>query len=168
MRTTCLLGNGVSLAYNPDLRVTQLTADLLERFAGLGATDPERALATYASHLAAMPGEHFEALLGPLESTSKALGDIPGLAGLTDAAPDAIVWALRVTAGFLGDVHRIGTAVTLGHIAERTTGGNYWEGAWPVAQALIGLGRAHDLTVGTLNYDGLLHAGLMEAGSEAR
>src|SRR5688500_13381506 len=164
MRTACLLGNGVSLAYNADLRVDQLTVDLVRRFGELGATDPERALAAYAAHLAIVPGKQFELLLGPLESTSKALSYMPGLAALADQAPGSVAAALESVGGFLRTVHRIGTAVTLGHIAERTIGGAWWEGVWPVAEALIQLGTAADLTVGTLNYDGLLHSGLMEAG----
>jgi hypothetical protein len=165
--TTCLLGNGVSLAYNADLGVAQLTTDLLDKFKQLGVTEPERALAAYATNLSAIPGEHFEALLGPLESTSRALTHMPGFAGLVESARADVVSAIRTTSDFLAGIHRIGTAVTLGHIALRTIGGDYWDGAWPVAEALIALGTAKTLTVGTLNYDGLLHSGLMEAGLDA-
>ena len=165
MLTTCLLGNGVSLAYNPALRVDRLTADLVQRFTELGATEPERALAAYAAQLAVVPGEHFEPLLGPLVATSNALGYVPGLAALTDQGPARIAAALQTVSDFLRTVHRIGMAVTLGHIAERTIGGAWEEGIWPVADALIQLGAARELTVGTLNYDGLLHSGLMEAGT---
>ena len=87
-----------------------------------------------------------------------------GLAAF-DAAPCDVAAAVHTTAEFLGDVHRIGTSVTLRHIVERTIGGDYWDGVWPVARALYCAGSAQDLTVGTLNYDGLLHSGLMEAGT---
>lgn len=165
MKTVCLIGNGVSVAYNPDLTVSQLTDDLLRLFREAGATDPERALARFAESQSRIEGDLFEALLGPLSSTAEALRQLPGLTALAQAAhADAVVEALGMTSAFLTDIHRVGLAITLQHIADRSLGGQYDNVIYRTARELINLGEARDLTVGTLNYDGLLHSGMMEAG----
>jgi hypothetical protein len=68
--------------------------------------------------------------------------------------------------GLLQRVYRVGMAIALGHVAERSIGGDFDAGAWSVAARLIELGPASRLSVGTLNYDGLLHAGLMDVGRD--
>lgn len=167
MKTVCLIGNGVSVAYNSDLTVGQLTDDLLARFHDAGASEPELALARFADSQSRVPGDLFEALLGPLSSTAEALGHLPGLAALAQAAgADDVVTALGTASKFLSDVHRIGLAITLGHIAERSLGGRYDDIIFRTAAELVGLGAPGDLTVGTLNYDGLLHAGMLDAGRD--
>ena len=165
MKTVCLVGNGMSIAYNNDLNVHQLTDDLLRLFPDAAYTEPERALAQFADSQARIDGDLFEALLGPLSSTAEALGYLPGLAVLAQAAgAGAVVSALSTASTFLSDVHRLGLAIAFGHIADRSLGGRYEEVVVRTAAELIRLGPASDLTVGTLNYDGLLHAGFMEAG----
>ncbi len=164
MESVCLLGNGVSMAYNPALGVGPLTADLIDLFRRAGVSAPEQALGEFARSLGSGTGEQFEDLLGPISSTSEALRFLPAMAAITSSGPDNVTAALEVVVSFLGEIHRTGLAITLDHIAHRSVGGNFDGGAWPVASALIGLGEAKDLTVATLNYDGLLHAGMMGPG----
>ena len=168
MATACLIGNGMSIAYNEELTVPRLTEDLLSLFLHAGASEPQQALARFADVQSRIPGDQFEALLGPLSSTADALSYLPGLATLAQAAgADEVVSALHTASTFLGDVHRVGLAITLGHIAQRSQGGRYDEIVTRTAQELIELGPPGDLSVATLNYDGLLHSGMMEAGQDS-
>ena len=64
-----LLGNGFSLAYNLDLSVSNLTTELQQEFAALGATNAELALKNLAAESRKEPNGGFESMLGPLETT---------------------------------------------------------------------------------------------------
>jgi hypothetical protein len=166
MITACLIGNGASVAYSDQLTVEHLTADLLHLFNEAGANNSERALAAFAETQSHIAGDQFEALLGPLSSTAEALGYLPGLSALAQAAgASEVVSALRTAADFLADIHRVGLAITLHHIASRSIGsGQYDDIVQRTAQELVGLGPADTLSVATLNYDGLLHAGMLDVG----
>jgi hypothetical protein len=169
-RTACLLGNGVSIAYNGDLAVDKLTGDLLTIFRNAGATNPGRALGAFADVVSAAGADAagtFEALLGPLESSADALTSLDALAPLVEASQVAhITTSLHDVRDFMRAVHRLGIATTLRHIADRSIGGAFNEVATTLGQALIDLGAPSALSVATLNYDGLLHAGIMDAGND--
>lgn len=126
VETACLLGNGVSIAYNPDLTVTALTRDLLVRFAAAGASAPDRALRLFASHVSSGVGSDFEALLGPLASVADALTFLSDVGPLARNGPHEVERALTTVSTFLGATYRAGVAITLEHIAQRTIGGNFW------------------------------------------
>lgn len=170
-RTACLLGNGVSVAYNGDLAVDRLTEGLVARFSDAGATDPGRTLAQFAAQVAARDGRGsstFEQLLGPLESSANALVSLVGLIPLAEASGVDVRGSLDAVRTFLEQVHRMGIAMTLDHIAGRSVGADtYYSVTATLGQALVALGSAANLSVATLNYDGLLHAGLMEAGTDS-
>ncbi|MBK5221541.1 MAG: SIR2 family protein [Acidimicrobiia bacterium] len=169
MRTACLIGNGVSIAYNPALTVPNLTTELIQRLQQLAGGDAETALSGFAHQIAAIPGEQFEALLGPLTSSAAALEHIVDLAPLAAFAPEqAVVDGVTTTADFLRQVHRLGLGTVLGSIAGHATGKGdaFHTVTEALADALIALGPAGSMTLATLNYDGLTHAGLMEMGQD--
>ena len=160
-RFAALLGNGVSLAYNSNLAVSNLTTELVTEFLALGATDPERALKKLAeeSHRAADGG--FESMLGPLEATStslEALADLVPLLVSTVAANQ-----LLLTQMFVKEIHRVGLAIVLDKIAKHSigVGGSAFGAIEDFGDALKSLSVPSHLAVATLKYDGLTHAGLL-------
>jgi hypothetical protein len=162
----CLLGNGVSIAYNPSLSVASLTTDLMAKFRDAGASEPEQALASFAHTVASSAHDQFEQLLGPLSTTALGLASLQSLAPIV--AGTRVEQSLHETSEFLSTVHRIGVAITLGHIAERSIGSD--SDSRSVVETLgTALGKlipASKLSVATLNYDGLTHAALFDAWSD--
>lgn len=128
MRTVCLLGNGASMAYNPELSVGSLTTGLLQRFQEAGTGEAPEALARFAQVVSGRTDGQFEALLGPLSMTSEALRGLAGIVGLVEQANEARA-AVGITSAFLGEVHRRGLAITLSLIADRSVGqsGGRWD-----------------------------------------
>jgi hypothetical protein len=167
MKTCCLLGNGVSIAYSHDLSVPALTEALLQRLQELGGGQPGETLARFANEVAAKPGPTFEPLLGPLSATAAALDSIAQLAPLARHSGN-IEEGVEAVSAFLRDVHRLGLGTVLGLIADRSTGrpDSFDAVTTALASALVGLGDARDLSVATLNYDGLTHAGLMDRAED--
>ena len=167
--TTCLIGNGLSVSYSPELSVNRLTRMLRQRFSDLGGDRAETALSQVARDLRGEDREAFEQLLGPLESLSRAIPGLPGLASLASLPADQIGECGTQLADFANEVHRIGLGIVLGLVAEHSVGvgGGRVEGT--VVEVCRELGRAAApdeasgsiLTVATLNYDGLLTAGLL-------
>lgn len=168
MNTVCLLGNGASIAYNPELSVGALTASLLQRFQEAGTGEAPEALARFARVVSGRSDGQFEALLGPLSMTAEALRCLAGITGLVQQADEASA-AVATTSAFLAEVHRRGLAITLRLIADRSVGqsGQWDEVVDSLGRALADLGSAADLTVATLNYDGLTHSALMEAWNDS-
>ena len=76
------------------------------------------------------------------------------MVAITTGAPDEVTGALRSSTIFQ-EIHRVGLAITLDHIAARTLGGDFDGSVGPISRALIALGEPEQLTVATLNYDGL-------------
>lgn len=167
MKTVCLLGNGASVAYNADLGVEALTTRLLQQFQEAGSGEASETLARFARQISGRTENQFEDLLGPLSTTAEALRGLEGIATLVEHAAEATV-AINATSQFLAEVHRRGLAITLRHIAERSIGqsGRWDEAVQTLGRALADLGPAQDLTVATLNYDGLIHSALLDAWND--
>lgn len=94
---------------------------------------------------------------------------LPGLTALVaEDSPllrdEQILAALEPAARLLREVHRRGTAITLGAIADRTVSndGAAFAEVGGFIRALAET-AGPELVVGTLNYDGLLHATIIEA-----
>lgn len=161
-RFACLFGNGASTIYSDELTIASLTKAIVKRFAALA--DRDTALEDLAALAKAFHGESrhdFESLLGPLDTMAEALPYLSSLAkafGGGDEFEDAAAPLLnRVKM-----LHRVGLATTLDLIADRThqaRSGQFNHSVGRVAKAIRDL-RGHT-TVGTLNYDGLLHGGLL-------
>lgn len=167
VRTACLLGNGVSIAYNHDLAVDTLTAELLATLSGLSGGDAEEALKRFSKDVSMAPGDHFEALLGPLSPTAAALGQLAQLSPLAGMAPAKVQVSISRVQKFLDEVHRVGLGTVLDLIADHGVGSGNFDVTEAIAEALIALGPARDLSIATLNYDGLTLAGLMEMGTNS-
>lgn len=165
-RYCALLGNGASIAYNPDLSIPALTAGLVAKFEGLGGVDVQGALSAYAHGLSGTNPDDFERLLAPIEHAARGLPALAGLVGLAGSAQAHVGQALSTTRAFMLDVHRMGMGIALGLIADRTHGRGevvHDTTVIAVAEALLALGPVGRVTVATLNYDGLLHSGMLNS-----
>jgi hypothetical protein len=170
-RFGCLVGNGLSIAYNPALSMRELTAGLVAEFSALGGGDAEMALSGFAKRFRGYQDADFESLIGPLEGVSGALGHLQKLSALADEAPDALEAALTTASHFVQRLYRVGFGTTLGLIASRAKGagaGRFDEVVVDTCKAIAALNPGASTVVGTLNYDGLLHAGFLEAVGTSR
>jgi hypothetical protein len=176
-RFSVLVGNGLSIAYEPELAIANLTTTLLDEFEGLGgAVPPGRASEVLVNLAHAVRGfdpdrSNFEALLGPVQAAAAVGPVLHELGALIEhAAPDDLLQATQVLEAYLGSVHRIGLATALGVIAARSRAeldsSAFQDTIGMFTRQLLGLGHPADLTVATLNYDGLLHAALRDAGAD--
>jgi hypothetical protein len=156
-----LIGNGLSIAYNPRLQTDELTQGMLDRLSELGGDSAAKALSEFAQGLNAVQKLNFETLLSPLDHVARAL---PDLAAAAPLVPEFKQTFLQ-TAEALAAIHRIGIATVLELISERA----YGEGGGqldPVikrtCRAINELPTQKGIAVGTLNYDGLIHAGFLD------
>lgn len=112
-RFACLIGNGLSIGFNPALAVDALTATLTTRFAELSGGNAEEALSQVASSLSGRPArENFESLLAPLERLPGALDALRRLVPLTEEN-NTTREAVNQTIDFAAELHRTGTAIVL-------------------------------------------------------
>ena len=151
-----LIGNGASIAYNPDLRIETLTSDLLDSFRAAGGD-----LQSVASDPAVgNADEGFEALLGPFDQASELLQALPGLhpAGPLSAGFEGI----RSAAETLRGVYRQGMALTLDLIAQRAHGRPDGMVAIEIlCREIARLSEPSEIAIATLSYDGLLPSGFL-------
>jgi hypothetical protein len=154
-----LIGNGYSMAYNPALSVSSLETAL--RTTLTHGTDASAVTATLNRVAEANSG--FEELLGPLDAVAAVLPNLMALLGTDTSLIDANAQrSLKISATLLRAVYRRGTAITLELIAERTKNDDP-EGLRRIQNFIKALAEesGQDLLIGTVNYDGLLHAALL-------
>jgi hypothetical protein len=152
-----LVGNGLSIAYNPELSVPSLTLELLRRFDD--ADDELRAIAAEARE-SDTPG--FEQLLGPFDAVSAMIRNLPGIRSGGGWVPkfDDLGVALEAAR----EIHSRGTGLALSVIAERSQIQGDFLPIDAFCSAIADLDNPSDLTIATLNYDGLLAAGFLQEG----
>lgn len=97
-----------------------------------------------------------------LEATSRALEALSSLAPLAANAP-AARQQLIGTIEFTSNVHRIGLSTVLELVSKYgvNVGGTSFDGIVAFAQAIKDLAKVPHISVATLNYDGLTHAGFL-------
>jgi hypothetical protein len=169
MSIACLIGNGLSISYNPRLRIPTLTSDLVAAIAARAGTESGRALYSFARTLRGRRARQFEELLGPIEAAALALGALQPLIPVAARAPSETRAHVRGASRFATNLHRFGLGTALELISQRAMGAGdeAFEGRIvPICRALAQLSRRRRIFVGTLNYDGLLHAGFLRAQTE--
>ena len=146
----------------------ELTAGLVAEFSALSGGDAETALAGFSRRFGGYRDGDFESLIGPLEAVSGALEHLRRLGSLADEAPGQLESALSVTAGFVDTLYRVGFGTALGLIAARAQGAGsekFEDVILRTCRAIAELDSDSPVVVGTLNYDGLLHAGFLEVAT---
>lgn len=143
----------------------ELTAGLIAEFSVLSGGDAEKALAGFSRRFGGYRDGDFESLIGPLEAVSGALDHLRRLGSLAKDAPDDLEAALKVTGDFVNTLYRVGFGTTLGLIAARAQGAGsemFDNVILRTCRAIAELDSEAPIVVGTLNYDGLLHAGFLQ------
>lgn len=166
-----LMGNGVSIAANPDLALSVLTEKIRRQFEIIDPKReaPDRVLARLAGRGrdTGDPMTDFEALIGPLDQQTANLGDLLELAELVGEESPAVAKALKTAVTFVHALRRLGAGHAVNIIAEESVA--TFERRQVVEEfleAVVGVvpGR---ITIGNLNYDSLAMASLLNvAGSE--
>lgn len=158
-----LIGNGLSVAYSAELSVAGLTTGMIEAFEELAGGPVEAALSHFASSLGGEPSD-FERLLAPLENAAAALPFLKDLSNFTVLDDEALAENVAGTTAFLETWHRVGLGTVLELIADRAHGepGALEASVKLVCSAIADLETNRPIDLGTLNYDGLLSAGLLD------
>jgi hypothetical protein len=162
VRLTCLIGNGLSIAYNPALSIPRLTQSLLRILRDLGGSEAAESLAGFARTLNGNDPASFEDLLAPLEIAANSLPSLTGLLSLRQITHGTLSDGILHTTQFLRELHGLGLGKVLELVATEAQG----EGGpafnrviLDTCRAIVQLTEDEPITIGTLNYDGLLHAG---------
>ena len=161
--TACLIGNGASIAYNQNLAVPLLTAELIKRFNIAG-----KLLPAFANAISAQDNSGFEQLLGSFSSASDALRLLPQFIEVLKPDNPPLGDSVEEAANLLRDVYRKGVGITLHLISDLASGcpSQHETTTALLCSKIWDLGPRKNLTVATLNYDGLLHSGFIDGGTD--
>ena len=169
----------MSISYNQELSVDSLTAYLLNEFSRLSGNQAADSLAQFAEELKGSDSVDFEVLLGPLESISRAIPYLSGMDSVLSGSRQ-LERCARMLSRFTEEVHQIGLGIVLDRIAtvSHGVGDNRFEMTiLKVCRRLVDAfeqinstsrhnSDAGQLTIATLNYDGLLTAALTRLRDE--
>lgn len=159
-----LVGNGLSIAFNPDLNLQTITEEVVRRIEQADGGDVIAAMKELANR--ALPRgvtseSDFEQLVGAFGSETRSLGNLETLASLTSPQDVELLEAIRKTASFADQVRDNGISHVLQVICERSRA--YADDADNLHQLIRSVIEAFDgkVVIGNLNYDTLLLAALL-------
>jgi hypothetical protein len=170
-KIAALVGNGLSIAYDPALRLDAINTRIMERICrdigGSGAT-ASRALVEVAKGIhSGDPETDFEALIGALEQYAVSLRTLEPLAGIAGPHDWAVAAALRTSSEFIDVLHNAGLSHVLEVIATASQADQFaLTGIRGFTDALIDASGGSRVTIGNLNYDSLVMAALAPEHSE--
>lgn len=159
-----LVGNGLSVAFNPSLNLQTITEEVMRRIEAADGDDVVAAMQELAER--ALPdgvtsGEDFEQLVGAFGAESRTLSTLQTLASLTSPQDKKLRKAIHRVSSFAERVRDNGVSYVLEVICERTRA--YHAEAADLHALVSAILRAFDgrIVFGNLNYDTLLLAALM-------
>lgn len=166
---TALVGNGLSVAFNDELLLARITAEVRDRISASrdDGQDVVEALKEFAdTHLPAdgMSDDDFETLVGALGTEQRALEALDVLARLTEDDPGEITTAIRAVRKFATDFRDVGTAHVLEVIYGRSRSDFVRSEPLKALLTSIYSAFADEVTFGNLNYDTLLLSAMLQAG----
>ncbi len=169
---TVLVGNGLSIAFNPDLALKPLTTQLLRVMEdeSAGAESPVTAirnLARQALPEGATTADDFEVLVGAVAAQEDSLAILESLAAaMATEDHDAISSSLQRVQDFTRRVRDISISHILEAIGERSHA--RMDLSWNLYQLLLSIHDAFDgrIVYGNLNYDAILLSGLLETAKK--
>lgn len=159
-----LVGNGLSIAFNPDLKLQSITEEVMSRIEGADGGDVIRAMQEIASRAlpdGASSADDFESLVGAFGAESRTLSLLDKLATLSEPGDEELRKAIVQVSKFAEKVRDNGVSHVLEVIAERSHAFEWKaDGLHSTVSAIV---EAFDGEVyfGNLNYDTLLLAGLL-------
>lgn len=161
-----LVGNGLSIGFNPQLRLAEITAEMLRRIENDDEGGPDAVAAMRAVAERALPNgvtsdRDFEILVGAFGSESRALEDLRQLARHVRPQSRKLRRAIPRVARFANDVRDTGISHVLEVIFERSYADqqqseNIQRFARGIIEAFEG-----KVVLGNLNYDTLLLSALI-------
>lgn len=159
-----LVGNGLSVAFNSELNLQQITQEVLERIRKLDGDDVIAAMKELAARAlpdGANTNDDFEVLVGALGAESRTLGVLNKLAELTDPKDEHLRDCIKKVASFAEQVCDSGISHVLEVIAERSHA--YKDEVQNLNSFATGVTDAFDgeVVFANLNYDTLLLSALL-------
>ncbi|PPG02261.1 hypothetical protein C5E06_07110 [Pseudoclavibacter sp. RFBI5] len=159
-----LIGNGLSVAFNAELNLQQITQEVLERIRRLDGDDVVTAMKELAARAlpdGANTDEDFEVLVGALGAESRTLEVLNRLAQLTNPKDEELRDCIRKVASFAEQVCDSGISHVLQVITERSHA--YQDTAQNLNSLVASLTDAFDgkVVLANLNYDTLLLSALL-------
>lgn len=159
-----LIGNGVSVAFNTDLAMRELTAAIIEKINEGGDGDASQALLSLVNDLPEDSArEDFEALIGPLDRLSETIKAFGALSHLATRASEDVQSDLKGASAFFDDVRRTGVSIALETIDERAYASEPDMRVITDFVDAIGeaAGTGSKVTIANLNYDSLVMKALI-------
>ncbi|MFI2753745.1 SIR2 family protein [Cellulomonas sp. P22] len=163
-----LVGNGLSIAYNPELALPSLTKALLERIAEMPGGGSEAVAAMKQIAERALPGGastdgDFETLVGAFGAEGATMRYLSNLAAIVVPGDEELAIALNRVAAFATKVRDLGISYVLEVIFERSRAQHdRAQRLFELCRAIVGE-FAGNVAFGNLNYDTLLLSALLEA-----
>lgn len=162
-----IIGNGVSIAAEPSLRLAALTEEIRSRFAVAGHTaEPaDRVLSRLALRVepSSDPARDFEGIIGPLNHHKASVDDLRDLAELVGSDSPAVRRACATLGTFLQALQRLGRGHALDIIASRSIA--TFDHRGPIddfLSAAIKVAGNGTVVIGNLSYDLLALASLID------
>ena len=166
-----LIGNGLSIAYDPALRLDAINRQIMKRIsADIGTSDSmaSKALMEVARGIhSGDPETDFEALIGALEQYAVSLRTLEPLAGIAGPHDAAVATALRTSSEFVDVLRNAGLSHVLEVIATASRADHAaLVGVQGFIDSIIAAAGGARVTIGNLNYDALAMAALATAHRE--
>lgn len=161
-----LVGNGLSVGFNPSLSLVSITEEMMQRIesddeGGYDAVNAMRAIAERALPNGATSSEDFELLVGAFGSERETLSSFRDLAKLIRPSNKKLRRALKRAAAFAEEVRDAGVSHVLEVIFERSYAAEQdMEPLREFVKRITG-DVSGDVTIANLNYDTLMLAALM-------
>lgn len=159
-----LAGNGLSIAFNPELNLQSITEEVLRRIEEADGGDVVIAMKELAERAlpdGATSAADFEVLVGAFGAESRTLDVLDTLAELTQPADEKLRKAIQRVSRFAERVRDTGISHVLEVIAERSHA--YVDEAQSLYDLVTAITGAFDgkVVIANLNYDTLLLASLL-------
>lgn len=159
-----LVGNGLSIAFNPKLNLQSITEEVLRRIEKADGGDVVVAMKEIAERAlpdGATSAEDFEVLVGVFGAESRTLDVLGTLAVLTKPSDKDLRDAIRRVSTFAKQIRDTGVSHVLEVIAERSHA--YVTEAQSLYDLITAITESFDgrVVIGNLNYDTLLLAALL-------
>lgn len=158
------MGNGLSIAHNPNLVISRITDTIVKRLdeAGDDGTQQAQLMRLVAERAGrSNAGTNFEDLMSPFDELQDTLPLIAKLSALAGAGDLAIRRSLQDSAAFAEELYKHGVSHVLDVIARESIARvDEMDRMWKFVSEVINAASGGEVTFANLNYDGLLMAAL--------